>query len=58
VVARSKAWLCGLSHTGIAVRMSVVGFVCCQVEVSATDRLSLVSISFFPVKKMGETCRC
>jgi len=34
--------------------MSVVGFVCCQVEFSATGRLSLDSINFLPVKKLGD----
>jgi len=57
VVARSKAWVCGRSLAGIAAWMYIMGFVCCQVEVSATGRLSLVSISFLPVKKMGDLCR-
>jgi hypothetical protein len=46
VAARSKAWVYGLSFTGIAGAnpaaghgcLSVVSVVCCQVEVSATGR--------------------
>ena len=46
VAARSKASVCGLSLAGIAGSnaarghgcLSVVSVVCCQVEVSATDR--------------------
>ena len=52
VAARSKAWVCSRSLTGIAVSnsarghgcLSVVSVVCCQVEVSAMDR-SLVQRS-------------
>jgi hypothetical protein len=43
LAARSKAWVYGRSLTGIAgsnptggIDVSVVSFVCCQVEVSAT----------------------
>ena len=45
MTARSKAWVCGRLLAGIAgsiqawgmdVCLSVVGVVCCQVEVSAT----------------------
>ena len=45
VAARSKTWVCGRSHAGIAGSnaagggqgcLSVVSVVCCQVEVSAT----------------------
>jgi hypothetical protein len=54
VIARSKAWFCGRLLAGIAAWMSVVRFVCCQLEVAETDRLSLVSISFLSVKKMGD----
>jgi hypothetical protein len=51
VAARSKAWDCGSSLAGIAGGiparhgyMSLVSVVCCQKEVSATDR-SLVQRS-------------
>ena len=50
MVARSKAWVCGRSHTEIerskpaGAWMSVVNVVCCQVEVSTTKR-SLVQKS-------------
>jgi hypothetical protein len=45
VAARSEAWVCGRSPakivgsnpTGGHGRLSVVSFVCCQVEVSATS---------------------
>jgi hypothetical protein len=44
VAARSKAWVRGRSLPGIAALnparvMGVFSVVCCQVEVSATDRL-------------------
>jgi len=46
VAARYKAWVCGRSLAGIADSnstsghgcLSVVSFVCCQIEVSATSR--------------------
>ena len=46
VAARSKAWVCGRSLTGIAGSkptwgkdvLSVVSVVCCQLEVSAAER--------------------
>jgi len=57
VVARSKAWVCGRSLAGIAAWMSVMGFVCCQVEVCATGRLSLVRFSFLLVQKIGDLYR-
>jgi hypothetical protein len=57
VVARSKAWVCGRLLAGIAAWMSVVGFVRCQVEVSATGPLSLVGITFLSVKNMGDLYR-
>ena len=50
VAARSKLWVCGRSLGGIVGQnpagagMSIVSVVCCQVEVSASDR-SLVQRS-------------
>jgi hypothetical protein len=50
VVARTKAWVYGISLAGDG-SLSLVSVVFCQVEVSATDRsLSLVSVVFSQVE--------
>ena len=62
VAARFKAWVCDPSLTGIAgsnpsggIDVSHVSVVCCQVEVSATDR-SIVQSS--PTDCVSGVIRC
>jgi hypothetical protein len=63
VAVRSKAWVCSRSFVGIAgsspaggMDMSVVCFVCCQVEVSATGR-SLVQCGVFECDREASIMR-